>query len=64
MVVLNMIGRGLGKMKDNFQQRELLIKLVMDLQDCTYAEARDGVYKIPADELEDEINWINEMLDK
>lgn len=47
-----------------YEQRELLIKLIMELHGCTYEEVWTDVQRIPAVELWEEILWYDEMLDK
>lgn len=43
--------------------RELLTKGYMELEGCTFEEAKKGAYEIPADELEQEYEWLVELLE-
>lgn len=42
--------------------RELLTKGYMELEGCTFEEARKGAEDVPADELEQEYEWVMELL--
>lgn len=43
--------------------RELLTKGYMELEGCTFEEAKKGADEIPADELEQEYEWLVELLE-
>ena len=42
--------------------RELLTKGYMELEGCTFEEAEKGAMDIPADELEQEYEWVMDLL--
>ena len=43
--------------------RELLTTAYMELEGCTFEEARKGAEDVPADELEQEYEWLVELLE-